>query len=64
MVVRAGSHIADHLVDGIQVHKVTTTSQNKSSDVWIYDTVYTSYTWSPLTSSLLKPPLCPSSRIR
>jgi hypothetical protein len=37
------------LVDGIQVEKVTTTSQNKSGIVWIYDTVYTGYTWSPLT---------------
>jgi hypothetical protein len=36
--------LVDPVVDGIQVHKVTTTSQNKSSNVWLYDTVYTCYT--------------------
>jgi hypothetical protein len=41
------------LVDGIQVYKVEAVSQSKSSNVWIYDTVtvYTCYTWSPLTCS-------------
>jgi hypothetical protein len=37
------------LEDGIQVHKVITVSESKSSNVWIYDTVYTVYTWSPHT---------------
>jgi hypothetical protein len=37
------------LVDGVQVHKVMTVSQSKSGNVWIYSTVYTGYTWSPLT---------------
>jgi hypothetical protein len=37
------------LVDKIQVHKVQRVSQSKSGNVWIYDTVYTGYTWSPLT---------------
>jgi hypothetical protein len=41
--------VVTHLVDGFQVEKVTTISQNKSHNVWIYDTVYTGYTWSPLT---------------
>jgi hypothetical protein len=37
------------LVDGIQVHKVMTVSQRKSGNVWIYNTLCTGYTWSPLT---------------
>ena len=41
--------ISSLLVDGIQVEKVTTTSQSKSSNVWIYNTICTGYTWSPLT---------------
>jgi hypothetical protein len=39
------------LVYRTQVQKVETVSQRKSSNVWIYDTVYTGYTWSPLTCS-------------
>jgi hypothetical protein len=31
------------------VHKVGTVSQSKSGNVWIYSTVCTGYTWSPLT---------------
>ena len=38
-----------YLVDVIQVHKGTTVSQSKSGNVWIYSTVCTGYTWSPLT---------------
>jgi hypothetical protein len=36
-------------VDGTQVHKVEAVSQSKSNIVWIYNTVCTGYTWSPLT---------------
>jgi hypothetical protein len=39
------------VVDGIQVHKVVTVSRSKSGNVWIYNTVCTGYTWSPLTLS-------------
>jgi hypothetical protein len=39
------------LVDGIQVHKGMPVSQSKSGNVWIYSTVCTGYTWSPLTIS-------------
>jgi hypothetical protein len=42
---------ARELVDGIQVHKVATASQSKSHNVWIWNTVFTGCTWSPLTSS-------------
>jgi hypothetical protein len=38
------------LVGRIQVHKVIAVSQSKSSNVWIQNTVFTGYTWSPLTS--------------
>jgi hypothetical protein len=37
------------MVDGIQVHKVVTVSGSKPGNVWIYSTVCTGYTWSPLT---------------
>jgi hypothetical protein len=40
-----------YMVDGIQVHKGMPVSQNKSGNVWIYSTVCTGYTWSPLTSA-------------
>jgi hypothetical protein len=40
------------LVYGIQVHKVEAVSQSKSGNVWIYSTVCTGYTWSPLTCSV------------
>jgi hypothetical protein len=38
--------VIQELVDGIQVHKVEAVSQ---SIVWLYNTVCTGYTWSPLT---------------
>jgi Ni,Fe-hydrogenase I small subunit len=38
-------------VDGIQVQKVEAVSQSKSHIVWIYNTVCTGYTWSPLTGT-------------
>jgi hypothetical protein len=44
------SHHSD-LVVRIQVHKVKRVSQSKSGNVWIYDTVCTGYTRSPLTTS-------------
>jgi hypothetical protein len=40
-----------HLVGRTQVEKVTTASQSKSSNVWIYNTLCTGCTWSPLTLS-------------
>jgi hypothetical protein len=40
------------MVDGIRVHKVAPASQNKPSNVWIYNTVCTGYTWSPLTCTI------------
>jgi hypothetical protein len=39
-------------VDGIQVHKVEAVSQSKSNVVWIYNTVCTGYTRSPLTVTI------------
>jgi hypothetical protein len=36
-------------VDGIQVEKVLIVSQSKSGNVWVYNTVCTGYTRSPLT---------------
>jgi hypothetical protein len=36
-------------VDGIQVEKVLIASQSKSGNVWVYNTVCTGYTRSPLT---------------
>jgi hypothetical protein len=44
-----------NLVDGIQVHKVMTVSQSKSRNVWIYSTICTGYTWSPLTRYPARP---------
>jgi hypothetical protein len=32
------------LVVGFQVEKMTAVSQSKSNNVWIYNTLYTSYT--------------------
>jgi hypothetical protein len=38
------------MVDGIQVQKVGAVSESKCGNVWIYNTVYTGYTWSLLST--------------
>jgi hypothetical protein len=43
------------------VHKVKAVSQSKSGNVWIYNTFYTGYTWSPLTDSTTLPTLAAHS---
>jgi hypothetical protein len=43
------------------VEKVTAASQSKSSNVWIYDTVCTGYTWSLLTLMVLHATSSPST---
>ena len=51
MMVDGIQRIYDGMVDGIQVHKVEAVCQSKSRNLWIYNTVCTDYTWSPLTST-------------